>query len=68
MSPGEAIRAATVHAARLLGQERNLGALHPGMIADVIGLDADPLLDITELTRVALVMRGGEMVRNDWAV
>jgi imidazolonepropionase-like amidohydrolase len=68
MSPGEAIRAATVQAARLLGQERHLGALHPGMHADVIGLDADPLLDITELTRVALVVRGGEVVRNDWAV
>jgi imidazolonepropionase-like amidohydrolase len=67
MTPGDAIRAATINAARLLGKEESLGALNPGMCADVIGFDRDPLQDITELTRVALVVKGGAVARNDWA-
>jgi imidazolonepropionase-like amidohydrolase len=68
MTPQDAIRAATINAARLLGQEGRLGALSPGMLADVIGVDGDPTGDITELTRVALVVKGGKVVRNEWAV
>jgi len=68
MTPVESIAAATVNAARLLRQEGLLGTLEPGAHADVIGLRADPLRDIRELTRVAFVMKGGTVYRSDGPV
>jgi imidazolonepropionase-like amidohydrolase len=65
MTPAESIRCATLNPARLLRQEQNLGSLDPGKYADVIGCRADPLADITELTRVAFVMKGGRVYRNE---
>jgi len=65
MTPAESIRCATLNPARLLRQEKNLGSLDPGKYADVIGCRADPLADITELTRVAFVMKGGRVYRNE---
>jgi imidazolonepropionase-like amidohydrolase len=65
MSPAASIRAATVDAARLLRHERRLGTLTPGAYADVIALNANPLDDITELTRVAMVIADGRLLRND---
>ncbi|MDO8362451.1 MAG: amidohydrolase family protein [Actinomycetota bacterium] len=65
LSPQESIRTATVNAARLLRQADHLGALDVGKHADVIGLRANPLDDITELTRVALVAKAGDVVRDD---
>jgi imidazolonepropionase-like amidohydrolase len=65
MSPAASIRAATVDAARLLRHEGRLGTLTPGAYADVIALNANPLDDITELTRVAMVIANGRLLRND---
>jgi len=65
MSPAASIRAATVDAARLLRHEGRLGTLTPGAFADVIALNANPLDDITELTRVAMVIANGHILRND---
>jgi imidazolonepropionase-like amidohydrolase len=65
MTPTESIRAATVNAARLLRREADLGSIEEGKFADVIGCVGDPVADIGELTRVAFVMKGGAMVRND---
>ena len=65
MTPAESISCATLNPARLLRQEKNLGSLDPGKFADVIGCRADPLADITELTRVAFVMKGGRVYRNE---
>ena len=62
LSPAESIRTATVNAARLLRQE-HLGSLHQGAHADVIGLRANPLDDISALTRVDLVVAAGQVVR-----
>jgi len=45
-------------AAELLGQPE-LGAVAPGMYADLVAVSADPLKDITELQRVRFVMKGG---------
>jgi imidazolonepropionase-like amidohydrolase len=59
MSPMQAIQAATTTAARLLDQQANLGAVSQGHFADLIAVGGDPLSDITELQRVAFVMKGG---------
>ena len=59
MTPMQAIRSATTVAARLLGQPEALGQVAEGHLADLIAVRKDPLADITELERVAWVMKGG---------
>jgi imidazolonepropionase-like amidohydrolase len=59
MSPLEALRAGTVNAARLLGWEGRIGALHAGYLADIVAVSGDPLADIAALQRVDFVMKGG---------
>jgi len=65
LPPVDSIRSATRHAAALLRREDELGRLDVGAYADVIACRADPFDDIGELTRVVLVMKGGEVVRDD---
>lgn len=57
----EAIRMATVIAAKALGRD-DVGALKPGAYADLIAVDADPLADVRALERVTFVMQGGKAV------
>ena len=64
MTPADAIRAATVNAAELLGWQDRVGTLEPGKFADIIAVAGDPLTDVTELERVQFVMKGGEVVKN----
>ena len=59
MTPMQAIQSGTSVAAALLGQEQNLGAVAPGLFADIVAVAGDPLRDITELQRVRFVMKGG---------
>jgi len=59
MPPLEAIRAATVSAATLLGQANRLGSLEPGYAADIVAVAGDPLQDITLLQKVGFVMKEG---------
>jgi len=59
MTPMQAIQSGTSVAAALLGQEQNIGALAPGLYADLIAVTGDPTRDITELQRVKFVMKGG---------
>ncbi|MFZ5670241.1 MAG: amidohydrolase family protein [Pseudomonadota bacterium] len=59
MSPMDAIKAATVNAADLLGLSAEIGTLEAGKQADLIAVDGDPLADVTVLKRVAFVMKGG---------
>lgn len=63
MTPGEAIEAATVNAAALLGIADQVGTLEPGKAADLIAVDADPLADVRVLKQVRYVMKGGEAFR-----
>lgn len=64
MSPLEAIRAATMNAAELIGWRDRIGALEPERYADVIAVDGNPLVDITVLQQVRFVMKGGVVVKN----
>jgi imidazolonepropionase-like amidohydrolase len=59
MTPMQAIQSGTSVAAALLGQEQNIGAVAPGLYADIIAVSGDPTRDITELQRVKFVMKGG---------
>lgn len=65
MTPATAIVAATVNAADLLGLQDEVGALRPGMAADLIAVDQDPLADVRALKSVAFVMKGGEVIKRD---
>src|SRR5918996_5304231 len=57
----QAIKSATSVAAELLGASTDLGAVAPGLLADVIVVQGDPLRDIAELQRVRFVMKGGQV-------
>ncbi len=63
MTPWEALRSGTIVAAALLGQEGSLGVIAPGARADLVGLQEDPLQDITATERVSFVMKDGVVVR-----
>jgi imidazolonepropionase-like amidohydrolase len=66
LTPLQAIQAATLNAADLLGWPGKVGSLEPGAWADVVAVDGDPLKDVTTLERVKFVMKGGEVVRNEY--
>jgi imidazolonepropionase-like amidohydrolase len=65
MTPVDAIKAATLTAAKLLDIADDVGAIAPGKSADIIAVDGDPLTDITELERVKFVMARGATVALD---
>ena len=58
MTPMQAIKSGTSLAAELLGQ-RDLGVVTAGAYADLVAVAGDPLKDVTELSRVRFVMKGG---------
>jgi len=63
MTPAQALAAATVNGAALLGQEKQLGALAPGYTADIVAVEGNPLTDIRAVTaRVRWVMKAGQVV------
>jgi len=67
MSPLQAIQSATINDADLLGWSDKIGAIEPGKWADIIAVDGDPLHDVTTLQHVKFVMKGGEIVKNEYA-
>ena len=62
-SPMDAIKAATSWSAEALGISDVVGRLRPGMLADLIMLDANPLTDLGAFRDVVAVMKGGKWVR-----
>jgi imidazolonepropionase-like amidohydrolase len=57
----EAIQAATVSAAELLGMSDQLGSIEAGKYADIIAVEGDPLKDINAMGRVRFVMKNGKI-------
>jgi imidazolonepropionase-like amidohydrolase len=66
LTPLQAIQAATVNDADLLGWSDKVGTIEAGKWADIIAVDGDPLKDVTTLEHVKLVMKGGEVVKNEY--
>jgi imidazolonepropionase-like amidohydrolase len=67
MTPAQALEAATVNAADLLGLSAEVGTLEPGKRADLIAVDGDPLRDVKVLKRVPFVMKDGAVFKDDRA-
>lgn len=59
MRPMDAIVAATMSSARLLGWEKRVGSIESGKLADIIAVPGDPLQDIKRVEHVSFVMKGG---------
>ena len=63
MTPLEAIRTATLNSARMNGIDHEVGTLEMGRKADIIGVDGNPVDDVSSLRRVRLVMRDGRIFK-----
>ncbi len=64
LTAGQALQSATRWAAELLGLEREIGALEPGLAADVVAVPGDPTVDVRVVETVALVVQGGRVVHD----
>ena len=64
MTPIQAIQAATINAADLLGKRDFLGSLKTGKYADLIAVEGDPLTDISILEHVSFVIKEGKIVKS----
>ncbi len=64
-APMDAIRSLTSISAESMNLQMELGAIYPGLQADLVAVEGNPLTDITALQRVRFVMRGGKVYRND---
>lgn len=65
MKPSEAIRAATVDAAELIGLKNQAGEIRAGLLADIIAVSGNPLDDVSNLERVAFVMKSGKVFKSN---
>jgi hypothetical protein len=61
LSPLEALTAATLHGARFIGMDREVGSVTAGKLADLLILDADPLVNIRNTVSIRYVMKGGRL-------
>lgn len=65
MSPAEALRAATIDGADLLGIKDYAGSIEPKKFADIVGIEGDPLQRLGDIVKVKFVMKGGHIVRDE---
>jgi len=63
--PSDAIAGVTTRAAELCGLEQDIGRLAKGKLADIIGVEGDPLQDVSALRQVKTVIQGGQVVKAD---
>ena len=65
MAPAQTLQMATSTAADVIGWADRVGSVEKGKFADLVAVAGDPLADITEMSRVKFVMKGGEVFRNE---
>ncbi|MEX2471375.1 MAG: amidohydrolase family protein, partial [Gemmatimonadota bacterium] len=65
MSPMETLEVATMHGARFLGMDQDLGSLEPGKIGDLVVLESNPLDDIRNTADLRWVMKAGTLYEAD---
>ena len=63
-SPAEALRSATLDAAELLNLQNLAGSIEPNKFGDLIGIEGDPLQQLSDIQNVKFVMKGGRIVRD----
>ena len=63
LSTVEVLKTATVNAAEILDLSDQIGSIAPGLSADIIAVDADPLADLRVLGTVKFVMKEGKVVK-----
>jgi hypothetical protein len=61
LPPAAVLQAATINNARILRQDRNLGSIEAGKLADLVILQADPTADIRNTRKIDRVIRGGRV-------
>src|SRR5467141_3448512 len=61
LTPLQVLRSATSNGAKAMGMERGIGTLAPGKLADLVILDADPLADVANLSRIHRVIKDGKV-------
>ncbi|NDQ55441.1 MAG: amidohydrolase family protein [Acidipila sp.] len=66
MTPLQALRSATSVNAEMMGWQDRIGSIEKGKFADIVAVAGDPLADVTELGRVKFVMKGGQVVKNEF--
>jgi len=59
LTPLQVLRSATVNGAKAMGTDRQLGVIAAGRLADLVILDADPLVDVNNLSRIDRVVKDG---------
>ena len=69
LTPTQALQTAYLNAAHMLnyGIEKEIGTIEKGKFADIIAVSGNPLADVSEMERVHFVMKGGTVIRNDFA-
>jgi len=69
LTPVQALQTAYLNAAHMLnyGIEKDIATVEKGKFADIIAVSGNPLADVTEMERVHFVMKGGMVIRNDFA-
>jgi imidazolonepropionase-like amidohydrolase len=65
LTPLQVLRSATSNGAKAMGMEREIGTLAPGKLADLVILDADPLADVMNLSRIHRVIKDGKVFVSD---
>ena len=65
LTPHETLRVVTIFGAEAIGLQQDVGSLEPGKLADLVVLDANPLVNIRNTNTVRYVMKNGELFEAD---